>query len=350
MKTDLCQLLGIELPIIQAPMGGAVGPALAAAVSNAGGLGMLAPWRANIDMVRQQIRETRTLTPRPFGVNLNLEFPQEERLVTCLDERVPAISFFWRDPSSLVIEAATHASNETSEKVRAAFTDMLANGYRVGGSGRLFGFEILCLAELDDYWDDEDGERRFTGPAAVVRQEEAGIVRELARRLLDGETADSIADDLNGRGITTTRGGAWEARNLFRTLGNPLYGGRLAYKGEIIGRLAGVEPILDEDSYQAVQAKLGARKRGRKATGRVSAERRAIVRQPGVRQARHDGGRHQVQAADGRPRIACLHLRGAGQGARLRAVGARRPRRGHRAGPGAGGPGRRGAAGGDAAR
>ena len=166
------------------------------------------------------------------------------------------------------IEAATHASNETSEKVRAAFTDMLANGYRVGGSGRLFGFEILSLAELDDDWDDEDGERRFTGPAAVIRQEEAGVIRELARRLLDGETADSMADDLNGRGITTTRGGAWEARNLFRTLGNPLYGGRLAYKGEIIGRLAGVEPILDEDSYQAVQAKLGARKRGRKATGR----------------------------------------------------------------------------------
>ena len=105
MKTDLCELLGIELPIIQAPMGGAVGPALAAAVSNAGGLGMLAPWRANIDMVRQQIRETRTLTPRPFGVNLNLEFPQEERLVICLDERVPVISFFWRDPSSLVPRA-----------------------------------------------------------------------------------------------------------------------------------------------------------------------------------------------------------------------------------------------------
>ena len=38
-------------------MGGAVGPALAAAVSNAGGLGMLAPWRANIDMVRQQIEK-----------------------------------------------------------------------------------------------------------------------------------------------------------------------------------------------------------------------------------------------------------------------------------------------------
>ena len=48
------------------------------------------------------------------------------------------------------IEAATHSSNETSEKVRAAFADMLDSGYRVGGSGRLFGFEILSQAEMDD--------------------------------------------------------------------------------------------------------------------------------------------------------------------------------------------------------
>lgn len=105
MKTALCERLGIELPIIQAPMGGAVGPTLAAAVSNAGGLGMLVPWRAEIETVRQQIREMRALTSRPFGVNLNLEFPQEERLAVCLEERVPVISFFWRDPSSLVPRA-----------------------------------------------------------------------------------------------------------------------------------------------------------------------------------------------------------------------------------------------------
>jgi NAD(P)H-dependent flavin oxidoreductase YrpB (nitropropane dioxygenase family) len=102
MQTSLCKRLGIELPIIQAPMGGAVGPALAAAVSNAGGLGMLVPWRADLAMVRQQIRETRSLTSRPFGINLNLEFPQQERLEAALDEGVRIISFFWRDPAALV--------------------------------------------------------------------------------------------------------------------------------------------------------------------------------------------------------------------------------------------------------
>src|ERR1700685_3470752 len=86
MRTALCERLGIKLPHTQATMGGAVGPSLAAAVSNAGGLGMLVLWRADLAGVRQQIRQTRALTSKPFGVNLNLEFPQEERLDTCLDE------------------------------------------------------------------------------------------------------------------------------------------------------------------------------------------------------------------------------------------------------------------------
>ena len=170
------------------------------------------------------------------------------------------------------IEAATHASNETSEKVRAAFADMLADGYRVGGS-RLFGFEILSLAELDDGegYDDEDADEDrpwLTGPAAVVREAEAEVIRELAGRLLKGETVQAMADDLNERSITTTRGGRWSARNLSRTLGNPLYGGQLAYKGEIITALANTEAILDTGTFQAVQAKLGARRRGRRVTGR----------------------------------------------------------------------------------
>ena len=105
MHTALCRKLGIELPIIQAPMGGAVGPPLAAAVSNAGGLGMLVPWRADLATVRRQIRETRALTAKPFGVNLNLEFPQEERLEACLAEGVRVISFFWKDPAPLVPRA-----------------------------------------------------------------------------------------------------------------------------------------------------------------------------------------------------------------------------------------------------
>jgi len=145
MRTPLCQRLGIEVPIIQAPLGGAVGPTLAAAVSNAGGLGMLVPWRADLDTVRRQIRETRELTGRPFGVNLNLDFPQEERLAVCLEERVPVISFFWRDPSPLISRAKAggaavlHSVGSVAEARRAVDCGVdvvVAQGWEAGGHVR----------------------------------------------------------------------------------------------------------------------------------------------------------------------------------------------------------------------
>ena len=87
MRTAVCDLLGINIPIILAPMGIAVGPELTAAVCNAGGLGTIPLWRAEIQTLRGQIREVRSLTDRTFAVNLNLGFPQEERLEACLQER-----------------------------------------------------------------------------------------------------------------------------------------------------------------------------------------------------------------------------------------------------------------------
>jgi nitronate monooxygenase len=70
LRTPLCELLGIEHPVLQAGMAGAVGPELVAAVSNAGGLGILPGLNVPPDRLREQIRKVRALTPRPFGVNL----------------------------------------------------------------------------------------------------------------------------------------------------------------------------------------------------------------------------------------------------------------------------------------
>jgi nitronate monooxygenase len=72
LRTALCDLLGIELPVLQAPMAGVVTPALVAAVSNAGGLGILPGIGLPPDELRRQIRAVRALTTRPFGVNLLL--------------------------------------------------------------------------------------------------------------------------------------------------------------------------------------------------------------------------------------------------------------------------------------
>lgn len=107
LHMSLCALLNIELPIIQAPMGGVATPVLAAAVSNAGGLGMLPLTWHSLEQVRRAIRHTRELTDRLFGVNLILHWPQQERLKVRLEEGVPVVSFFWGDPSRYI--AAGHA-------------------------------------------------------------------------------------------------------------------------------------------------------------------------------------------------------------------------------------------------
>jgi nitronate monooxygenase len=145
MKTDVCERLGIDLPIILAPMGGAVGPELAAAVSNAGGLGILPLWSADLDTLRDAIRKTRSLTSAPFAVNLNMEFAQEKRLEACLEEAVPIISFFWRDPGDLVARAKAggavvmHTVGDTDAARRAVdggVDVIVAQGWEAGGHVR----------------------------------------------------------------------------------------------------------------------------------------------------------------------------------------------------------------------
>ncbi len=81
LHTILCDRLGIALPIIAAPMGGVAGPELVAAVSEAGGLGLLGHANIDLDEMRRQIRQVKALTRKPFGVGLL--FPSR-------DERVEA--------------------------------------------------------------------------------------------------------------------------------------------------------------------------------------------------------------------------------------------------------------------
>ena len=75
--TRLCDLLGIDYPILQSGMGGIAGPDLVATVSNAGGLGILAGFLLTADQLREAIRAIRRQTDKPFGVNLLL--PPEVR-------------------------------------------------------------------------------------------------------------------------------------------------------------------------------------------------------------------------------------------------------------------------------
>lgn len=86
MKTEITKLLGIEYPIIQGGMAWVAEYHLAAAVSQAGGLGVIGSGGAPASWVREQIREVKKLTDAPFGVNLMLMNPEAEEIAKVLVE------------------------------------------------------------------------------------------------------------------------------------------------------------------------------------------------------------------------------------------------------------------------
>ncbi|MBA3415648.1 MAG: nitronate monooxygenase, partial [Chloroflexia bacterium] len=140
--TALTRLLGIAIPIVQAPVGGASTPELVAAVSNAGGLGCLSiTWREP-EALAPLLRRTRALTERPVAVNLVLAWDPVEKLEIALAEGIRIVSFFWGDPAPWVarVHAAggvvmhTVASAEEAARVVVAGVDIVvAQGWEAGG-------------------------------------------------------------------------------------------------------------------------------------------------------------------------------------------------------------------------
>jgi len=146
LHTSLCDLLGIDVPIVVAPMGFITGPELAAAVSNAGGFGILSAGGAPPPVLQQQIRRLRELTSRPFGVNIllfeGMDRPLDQLVDVCIAERVPVVSFFWGDCTRYVptIHAAglkvidQVGSVEAAERsARAGVDIVVAQGLEAGG-------------------------------------------------------------------------------------------------------------------------------------------------------------------------------------------------------------------------
>ncbi|AJZ57043.1 nitronate monooxygenase family protein [Paraburkholderia fungorum] len=97
--TPLTRMLGCWYPVISAGMGGPARAELAAAVSHAGGFGLLGMVRESPELISREIAAVRAFTDQPFGVNLIPSATEPALLAAeldaCLDARVPAICFFW---------------------------------------------------------------------------------------------------------------------------------------------------------------------------------------------------------------------------------------------------------------
>ncbi|GMW06124.1 MAG: nitronate monooxygenase [Gammaproteobacteria bacterium] len=150
ITTRLTRMLGIRHPVVLAGLGGVGRAELAAAVSNAGGLGMLGMIRMRPDFIRDQIRRTRALTERPFGVNLVPPCAPEPggvgaQLQVCIEERVPVLSLFWCDAAPLMETCRAAGmrvihqvgSVEEARVAAAAGVDVIvAQGVEAGGHVR----------------------------------------------------------------------------------------------------------------------------------------------------------------------------------------------------------------------
>jgi len=109
MKTRITELLGIKYPIIQGAMSWVSFPPLVAAVSNAGGLGILGAAFMSPKELRENIREIKKKTNKPFGVNFMPGHPQlEELLDVIIDEKVPVASYGKGNPKQIIQRTKPH--------------------------------------------------------------------------------------------------------------------------------------------------------------------------------------------------------------------------------------------------
>jgi nitronate monooxygenase len=156
LHTRLCDLLEINVPIINAPMGGGDAPAtLAAAVSEAGGLGLIGGTTfGGVDWLRAQIRHARELTNHPFGVGFISHLPNTaELMAVALQEGVRIVAHSFADPTPFistaheagaVVVCQVRTVDEARRAAAAGVDVVTAQGTEAGGhTGRASTWSLL---------------------------------------------------------------------------------------------------------------------------------------------------------------------------------------------------------------
>lgn len=180
MQTQITELLGIEYPILQGGMAWVANARLAAGVSNAGGLGIIAAGNAPAEWVREQIREAKTLTDKPFGVNIMLLSP------------------FAQDVAKVVVEEGVKVLTTGAGNPAPFMKEWLAAGIKV-----IPVVPSIALAKL----------AQRSGACAVIAEgcEAGGHIGELTTLVLVPQIVDTVTIPViaaggiaDGRGIAAS--------------------------------------------------------------------------------------------------------------------------------------------------
>ncbi len=159
LRTRICDLFGIELPIIGAGMGGVAMAELAAAISNAGGLGTLGLGGLPPEVMRAQIKATRELTAKPFAVNLLVPLMPPGAVEAVLEAGARIVTFFWGDCDDRVAKCKRAGakviwhcgSPEEAAAARGAGVDaVIAQGFEAGGHVRGTTTTMALIPQVRD--------------------------------------------------------------------------------------------------------------------------------------------------------------------------------------------------------
>jgi NAD(P)H-dependent flavin oxidoreductase YrpB (nitropropane dioxygenase family) len=146
LSTSITRAFGLTTPIVNAGMAMIARPALAAAVCEAGGLGTIGSDINPPDVLRHLVRQTKTLTKRPFGVDLIGDFVTDEHVSVLVEERVSLAIFFWTLPTAGYVERLKQAGikvwmqvgrvDEAEEAVALGVDALVVQGAEAGGHNR----------------------------------------------------------------------------------------------------------------------------------------------------------------------------------------------------------------------
>lgn len=161
LRTPACELLGCELPIVLAGMGGVARSELVAAVTEAGGFGFLGMVRESPRLIRREIEAVRGCTPRRFGVNLIPAATDptlfEAELAACLEAEVHAVALFWdlhREAvlrlrrAGVVVVCQVGSATEAAAAEAAGAQMLIAQGVEAGGHVRGLTPRRALLAQV----------------------------------------------------------------------------------------------------------------------------------------------------------------------------------------------------------
>jgi nitronate monooxygenase len=281
--TSFCRSLGIDVPIFNAPLGGgAAGPALAAAVSEAGGCGLVGLIAIPPPAIAGMIAEIRALTAKPFGAGVVLVEPDAPaQIETCLEAKLPLLVLFWGDPTPWVrparaagtrVAAQVGSVDEARAAAAAGVDFVIAQGVEAGGHVRgttplaellpavVESVRPLPVVAAGGIADGRDAARAIRAGAEGVllgtrflASDEANVDPEYKRRIVAARAADTLLTTLFDLGWPDAPHRVLRNRIVreWEEAGRPA-SGRRPGEGEVAGRVAIGGHEIDVPRYSVI--------------------------------------------------------------------------------------------------